>query len=357
MAMRLTARVQKRFGSSFSLDAEAEFVAGFNILFGASGAGKTSLLDCFAGLSAPDDGRIVLGERVLFDRSTKADVPVHQRCVGYVFQSQALFPHLTVGENIGFGANSSDLVAKLIREIGLGEFVERRPSELSAGQRQRAALARALASDPQLLLMDEPLAALDAATKSTIVEFLRKWNAEHLLPIVYVTHDLEEAYSLGERLMVMEEGRIIAAGAPQEVLSTPERQPIAQLAGFENQLQCQVVSEHPDQGTMSCRLSGTEVVLEAPLTRLASKNVVLGIRAGDILLAAERPRGISARNVLQGTIESLERRGVMVRLLVNVGGAKFEAHVTTGAQISLGITGGKNVWLVIKTYSCHLLNA
>jgi molybdate transport system ATP-binding protein len=223
--------------------------------------------------------------------------------------------------------------------------------------RQRVGIARALAVRPACLLMDEPLAALDAATKSTILDVLRRWNRERQVPILYVTHDREEAYSLGERLIVLEEGKIVADGVPQQVLSTPVRNSIANLAGFENLLKCRVVSEHPEQGTMSCRIEGSEVAIEAPLTRVESLDLTLGIRAGDICVATERPKGISARNILMGTIESLDRRGSLVRLLVNVGGAKFEAHLTPAAQLSLGLTGSRNVWLVIKTYSCHLLNA
>jgi molybdate transport system ATP-binding protein len=360
VALTLSAKLQKKFGSGFALAVELDFDTGFHILFGASGAGKTTLLDCLAGLTTPDEGMISLGGRILLNTSTHIDIPTFQRRVGYVLQSQGLFPHLTVNENIAFGLESNRPNAKveeIMREMEIAELQDRKPGQLSAGQRQRAALARTLVTEPRLLLMDEPLAALDASTKSTIVNVLRRWNEQRQVPILYVTHDREEAYSLGERLIVLEEGKVIASGAPQHVLTSPARNAIAQLAGFENLLQCEVVAEHPEQGTMSCRVTGTEVVLEAPLTRVAGPEVVLGVRAGDILLAAERPRGVSARNVLLGRIESLEQRGVLVRLFVNVNGAKFEAHVTPGARIVLGLSGEKNIWLVIKTYSCHLLSA
>ena len=361
--MKLGAKLRKQFGSDFALDVDLEFTAGFHILFGASGAGKTTLLDCLAGLTIPDSGRITLGDRTLLDTSTRVDVPTHQRRVGYVLQSQALFPHLSVRDNIAFGLADSPeqernaSVDRLATEMEIATMLNRKPAQLSAGQRQRVALARALVTEPQFLLMDEPLAALDVATKAIILEVLRRWNEQRQVPILYVTHDREEAYTLGERLIVLEEGKVIATGLPHEVLTSPARQPIAQLAGFENLLQCEVVSEHPEQGTMSCRVTGTEVVIEAPLTRLPGPVVMLGIRAGDILLATDQPKGISARNVLLGRIESVEQRGVLVRLLMNVRGAKFEVHVTPGAQVTLGLSGGKSLWLVIKTYSCHLLSA
>lgn len=352
VAITLAARLSKRFGAGFSLDLALTCAPGFHILFGASGAGKTTILDCIAGLQRPDAGEITLEGRRLFDAPT--DLPPFQRRVGYVLQSQALFPHLTVRENIAFG-NAQANVAGLADQLAIAEFLDRKPAQLSAGQRQRVALARTLVTEPKCLLMDEPLAALDAATKSKIIEVLRDWNRQRELPILLVTHDRDEAYSLGERLIVIEEGRIAAEGSPHDVLTRPARNAVAQLAGFENLLRCEVVSEHPEQGTMSCRITGSEVVLEAPLTQVRGP-VVLGVRAGDILVASERPNGISARNILLGRIDSLEQRGVLVRLLVNVNGAKFEAHLTPAAQLALHLTGGTTVWLVIKTYSCHLLN-
>lgn len=359
VAITLSARVRKFYGAGFALELDTEFGPGFQILFGPSGAGKTTLLDCIAGLTTPTGGEIKLGERVLFDQAT--NVATFDRNIGYVLQSQALFPHLTVRKNVAFGLEArkreaEGKVGAMLRAMGILDLAERKPAQLSAGQRQRVALARTLITEPQCLLMDEPLAALDAATKSTILDVLRRWNRERQVPILYVTHDREEAYSLGERLIALEEGKIVASGVPLQVLSAPVRNSIANLAGFENVWKCQIVSEHSEQGTMSCRIDGSEVVLEAPLTRAEGPELTLGIRAGDILVATERPNGISARNILTGTIQSLERRGSLVRLLVHVRGAKFEVHLTPGAQLSLGLNGSKNVWLVIKTYSCHLLN-
>ena len=357
VAMTLYARVTKRFASAFALEVDLEFAPGIHILFGASGAGKTTLLDCLAGLTTPDSGRIGLGDHVLFDTSRGIDLPAYRRKIGYVLQSQALFPHLTVRANIGFAvADGKKAVEDLAAQLGIGELLDRRPGALSAGQRQRVALARTLITEPRCLLMDEPLAALDAASKSTIIDVVRGWNRSRKVPILYVTHDRDEAYGLGERMIVLEEGKVVASGPPEQVLRAPARSSVAQLAGFENQLRCHVAGEHPEQGTMTCRIAETDVTLEAPLTRVNRDELLLGVRAGDILIANEQPRGISARNVLRGTIESVESQGVMVRLLVNANGAKFEAHVTPGAQVALGLSGGKSVWLVIKTYSCHLLS-
>ena len=348
-------------GQPFSLEVELAAGAGFTILFGASGSGKTTLLDCIAGLRTPDSGRIAVGGTTLFDSEARVDVPPSRRGVGYLLQSLALFPHLTVQQNVEYGlADSSgaerDARARQILDLfRIGHLGQRRPAELSGGERQRAALARTLVTQPRVLLLDEPLTALDALTKSQILEDLRAWNREHQIPIVYVTHQREEVFALGERVIALENGRVIAQGSPHEVLHRPEFESVAQLAGFENILEATFVAAHPEQGTMTCRVGDSALTLEVPLTRIEQQRELrIGIRAGDILVALDRPDGLSARNVFAGTITSLERRDVMLIARVDCG-AEFEVHMTPGAGDSLRLRVGGSVWLVVKTYSCQVL--
>ena len=348
-------------GQPFSLEVELAAGAGFTILFGASGSGKTTLLDCIAGLRTPDSGRIAVGGTTLFDSEARVDVPPSRRGVGYLLQSLALFPHLTVQQNVEYGlADSSgaerDARARQILDLfRIGHLGQRRPAELSGGERQRAALARTLVTQPRVLLLDEPLTALDALTKSQILEDLRAWNREHQIPIVYVTHQREEVFALGERVIALENGRVIAQGSPHEVLHRPEFESVAQLAGFENILEATFVAAHPEQGTMTCRVGDSALTLEVPLTRIEQQRELrIGIRAGDILVALDRPDGLSARNVFAGTITSLERRDVMLIARVDCG-AEFEVHMTPGAGDSLRLRVGGSVWLVMKTYSCQVL--
>jgi molybdate transport system ATP-binding protein len=374
----LNARIRKTFQAPrhrFSLDVEFNVAPGFTILFGPSGSGKTTLLDCVAGLSAPDAGRIVVGERVLFDAGSRVDIPVAKRRVAYVLQDLALFPHLTVEQNTEYGLahlsrpGRRQRAAAMLQEFGIEHVRQRRPAEISGGERQRVALARALVTDPCLLLLDEPLAALDAPTKSNILDDLRRWNQAHGIPILYVTHTREEVMALGERVLVMEEGRIIAQGTPHEVLSAPLQETVAQLAGFENIFDTTVESVHGDRGTMTCRIStrprttghfpgrqeGSSVLLETPLIRAeAGARLLVGIRAGDILLAIIEPVGLSARNVLAGRLVSLERRDMIVSAWVDCG-VEMEVHLTLAARDALALEEGRAVWLVIKTHSCHLM--
>ncbi len=364
----LTARIHKTFPSAdreFSLDVDFKAAPGFTILFGASGSGKTTLLDCVAGLATPDEGRIAVSERVLFDASSRVEVAVAKRAVGYVLQDLALFPHLTVEQNTEYGLAHlprparQQRAAAMLQEFRIDHLRQQRPAEISGGERQRVALARALVTDPCVLLLDEPLAALDAATKAKILDDLRRWNQAHRIPILYVTHSREEVMALGERVLVMEQGRIIAQGTPHEVLSAPLQETVAQLAGFENIFDATVKAVHEDRGTMSCQLLGESgngaVPLEVPLVRVqAGSQLRVGIRAGDILLATVKPEGLSARNVIAGRIVSVERRDMIVSARVNCG-VEMEVYLTFAARDALQLAAGRDVWLVIKTHSCHLM--
>jgi molybdate transport system ATP-binding protein len=336
------------------------------MLFGASGAGKTTLLECISGLLVPDAGRVAAGDAVFYDSDSRVNVPVARRRVAYVFQTLALFPHMSVEANISYGLSRSaaeprrGAVDAIVDTFRIRHLRHRRPADISGGERQRTALARALVTDPRVLLLDEPLSALDVATKNAIIADLRAWNDAHRIPVLYVTHSREELFALGERVVALEQGRIAAAGLPQEVLQAPRRESLAQAAGFENILDGTVMARHEETGTMTCRI-GRGAQLEAPLGHApVGDSVRIGVRAGDILLAIAPPQGLSARNVLPGKIVSLERRDVTVIARVRCGGdleagLEMEAHVTPGAQQSLNLTPGREVWLVIKTYSCHVL--
>jgi len=250
-------------------------------------------------------------------------------------------------------------VAAMLQEFRIEHLSQRLPAKISGGERQRVALARALVTHPCTLLLDEPLAALDASTKARIIDDLRRWNQLHRIPILYVTHSREEVMALGERVLVMDQGRIIAQGTPHEVLRAPLQETIAQLAGFENVFDAVVESVHPDRGTLTCKLEGdkpgTLVEIETPLVRTeAGSRLRVGIRAGDILLAITLPTGLSARNVIPGRLVSLQQHDVIVSARVDCG-VEMEVHLTLAARDTLHLTPGMQVWLVIKTHSCHLM--
>jgi molybdate transport system ATP-binding protein len=350
-------------GHEFTLDVAFEAEPGFTILFGSSGAGKTTLLDCIAGLRRPDSGRISAGDRDLFDSSRGIDVPVAQRRVGYVFQSLALFPHLTVEQNVSYGlshlphAQRAQQVSNILEALRILPLAKRHTREISGGENQRVALARTLVTDPEVLLLDEPLASLDVSTKARIIDDLREWNRVHRVPILYVTHSHEEVFALGERVVVLDVGRIVAQGTPHDVMMAPLQETVAQLAGFENVFDAVVEAVRPERGTMTCRIDGDggALVLETPLVRGGvGASFRVGIRAGDILLATSAPVGLSARNIIPGRIQSLKQHDVIVSARVKCR-VEIDVHLTLAARDSLELEPGREVWLVIKTHSCHLM--
>jgi molybdate transport system ATP-binding protein len=357
----LSVDIRTRLSASFALEANFTAPAGITILFGRSGSGKTTLLNCLAGLVRPDAGRIALDTRVLFDAVARIDLAPARRAVGFLFQDLALFPHLTAQQNIEYGLAKMPAKARRERAASIlnamrgGNLAGRKPAQISGGEKQRVALARSLVTEPALLLLDEPLAALDTIAKSAIVADLRAWNAAHGIPIIYVTHSLEEAFAVGEAVVVLEAGKIIARGNPLEVLDAPRQETIAQLAGFENIFDATVAAIHEDRGTMTCALSGSTLELEVPLTHAASgAQLRVAIRAGDIMVAVQRPHDISARNVFPGTIAGIRTEGHSTMVAVDAG-RKFQVQMTLGARDDLRLQIGARVWLIVKTYSCHLV--
>lgn len=355
-----------RVGTGFVLDVDFAAPPGVTILFGASGAGKTQTLKAIAGLVRPDAGSIRVDGLTLFDSESGVNLPVSQRRVGYVFQNLALFPHMTALANVEFALGDTakrvrrERSLELLERFGVGHAAERRPRDISGGEAQRVALARALAAEPRLLLLDEPLSALDEAIKLEIIADLREMNRRLRLPILYVTHSRDEALTLGERALVFERGKIVAEGEPHEVFGSPVKASVARLTGVENIFEGVVVSQSESAGTMLVELRGGEGAscrVETPLGRVREgARITVAVRSGDILLAAEKPHGISARNILAGRVSLVERRAD--ESLVHVtSGVTWVASVTRQSLHDLGIEVGKPVWLAFKTYSCRLFDA
>jgi molybdate transport system ATP-binding protein len=344
-----------------SFQAKSEVV----VLFGASGAGKTSVLDCIAGFRRPNQGRILLGERTLFSIEQDVNLPVRQRRIGYLSQQTALFPHLSVRQNVGYGlldlprSERDGRVDSILERFRVAPLAASRPPAISGGEQQRVALARTLVCEPELLLLDEPLTALDLTLKGLLLEAIFDWQRERAVPMLYVTHDQAEAYSLSRRVLVIEEGSVVADGEPQRIFSAPFSREQAVLSGYENLFDAVVEETHPDLGTMTCRVAGTGLLLECPLAnKAAGESASLALRAGDILVATAKPTGISARNLLYGRIHLIEDRGGMVELRVLCGATPetdFRVHITRGALQHLDLQVGEDVWLIIKTHSIQFL--
>jgi molybdate transport system ATP-binding protein len=359
----LDVRVRRTLTSEeggLQLDVAFVVQKGITILFGPSGAGKTTLLDCIAGLAIPNHGRIAAGSRVLFDSQDGTNLSATERQIGYVFQDLALFPHLSAEANVAYGLTRLTAderkrrVEDALTSLGIAELRGRRPAELSGGERQRVALARALVTRPSVLLLDEPLAALDLPVRMKVAEDLRRSIQALPIPVVYVTHSRDEVFMLGERMLLLERGKIIAEGTPHQVMTVPRTETVAHLAGFENVFNAKVTSIHEERGTMTC-LASDKVELETPLVRAeVGSKLRVGISAGDVLLATSAPIGLSARNILAGRLLSVWQRDMIVVARVDCG-VEMAVHLTLAARDALQLAPGRQVWLIVKTHSCHLL--
>lgn len=329
------------FHLSLGLDAApGEVVA----LLGPNGSGKSTTLRCLAGLDSPDRGRIAIADRTVYSSADGVDLPPDQRSVGYVFQDYLLFPHLTARENIAFGPRSRgasrrgahDLADSWLARLDLAEYADRKPGQLSGGQAQRVALARALVTEPDLLCLDEPLAALDAGTRSSVRSLLRTHLADLRAAVVLVTHDPIDAMVLADRVVVVEEGRVVQVDDPATIARRPASSYVAQLVGL-NMLRGDAI-----HGLVGLDGGGRVVVSD----RTIVGRVVVAIRPEAIVVHRHEPEG-SSRNVWPARVRTIESHGDRVRLDL-VGTPSVSAVVTPDAVAALRLSEGADVWLSLK---------
>ena len=341
--MSLSAHVVVQRGP-LELDVEVQVADGEVLaVLGPNGAGKSTLLRVLAGLLVPDDGRVVVDTVVWDDVPAGTRVPAHLRPQGVVFQDGLLFPHLTVGENVAFGLRTRGVrkperraaADEWLERVGLEGFAGRRPTELSGGQAQRAALARALVGEPALLLLDEPLSALDARTRLTVRAELRRHLAEFGGSTVLVTHDPVDAMALADRVVVVEEGRVVQAGTPAEVGRRPRTDYVARLVGL---------SLLPGVGDgRTVRLDGGG---EVAVAEEVSGPVFAAVRPESVALFLARPEG-SPRNVWPLRLAGAVPHGTTVRCELT-GAVPLVADVTATAFAELGLAPGSEVWAAVK---------
>ena len=349
--------VEKRLGD-FHL--KARFVApatGVTALFGRSGAGKTTLVNLLAGLERPDRGRIAVGGEVLFSAEDGIDVPSERRRLGYVFQEGRLFPHYSVRGNLTYGrrrargaAVSVDAVVAL---LGLEALLDRRPGDLSGGEKQRVAIGRALLAEPRLLLMDEPLASLDAPRKHEIMPFIERLRDELRIPIIYVSHAMEEIVRLADTLVLMSEGRVAAAGPIEELTSRLDLRPLTGRYDAGAVIRATVAGPDVTSGLSELAFPGGRLRVSHVALPLGTP-VRARIRARDVALATTRPVGISFRNVFAARVtEIAAERAPIVDVRLDVGSpgqsVTLWARVTARAVQELALAPGREVFALVKT--------
>ncbi|MGK6314249.1 molybdenum ABC transporter ATP-binding protein [Neorhizobium sp. DT-125] len=351
--MTLVVEAKQKLGQ-FSLDAGFASDGGVTALFGRSGSGKTSLIRVIAGLLKPDHGRLMIDGDVLLDTKERIFVPKHRRRFGCVFQEGRLFPHLTVRQNLDYGrwfapknAPAADF-SRIVELLGIGALLDRRPGKLSGGEKQRVAIGRALLSAPRLLLMDEPLAALDDERKAEILPYLERLRDETSTPIVYVSHSVAEVARLADKVVMMRDGRVEAVGTPSEILggtaflSSDRRDAGAVLAGT-------VEAIDIPHRLATIRLSAAQIVVPDAHVE-EGRTVRVQIPERDVMVATRRPEGLSALNILEGAIASIEPDGEgMVRIRIRSGEDMVLARITALSVERLDLTPEKPVFAVIKT--------
>ena len=340
------------FGLSVNLDLP---VRGITVLFGPSGSGKTTLLRCVAGLEPDARGLVRIGSETWQDDGAGLKLPTWRRDLGYVFQEASLFEHLDVRRNLEFGlrrsgrAGGSAALAAAVGLLGIGHLLQRVPAQLSGGERQRVAIARALATQPRLLLLDEPLSALDLARRREILPWLERLRDELSIPMLYVTHSAHELTRLGEQLVVLDSGRVRAAGPVAELLSAIEHPVLAsdevgmlvQARVAERAPQWHLIRAEFDGGSLWVRDSGLQL----------GKSLRLRVLARDVSIALREPQDSSIQNHLRARVDSVMAGEHPSQALVRLccGNARLLARVTQRAVATLQVVPGTELWVQVKS--------
>ena len=355
----LSVAVTHRFGD-FVLDAAFDSGSGLTALFGRSGAGKTTLVIAIAGLLRPRRGHIAVDGEVLTDTERRIFVPARRRRVGYVFQEGRLFPHLTVRQNLLYGSWFAPPTERktggggaefdhVIDLLGIAALLQRRPTNLSGGEKQRVAIGRALLARPRLLVMDEPLASLDEARKTEILPYIERLRDEAGVPIVYVSHQVAEVTRLATTMVVLSEGRVAAIGPPEAIMGRIDLFPLTGRAEAGAILATRVAAHDPAFGLTTLRAASGE--LRVPYLDLpVGAALRVRIRARDVMIALAPPAGLSALNVLPGTVVEIGRAdGPIVEIRLDCAGEALIARLTRRSVETLGLAPGHPVYAVIKS--------
>jgi len=359
--MSLVVDIRKKLGG-FELDAAFESAGRLTALFGSSGSGKTSLVNLIGGLVPPDEGRIVVDGTVLADTAGGRFVARHRRRIGYVFQDARLFPHMSVAQNLRYGrfftpkAERYADFAHVVELLGIGALLDRRPSLLSGGEKQRVAIGRALIASPRLILMDEPLASLDDARKAEILPYIERLRDETKIPIVYVSHSVTEVARLATDIVVLSAGKVTASGSTSDILQRLDLLPEEERGEGGAVLDMVVAGRDEAFGMSVLRSAAGEIRVPGMATPLGA-TVRVRIRARDVMIATERPVGLSALNILPGVVQAIRpATAALEDVTIDCGGQSIVARITRRSCHDLRLAEGLAVHAVVKSVSVGQAN-
>jgi len=341
------------FHLSVAFRAEAPIVG----LFGRSGAGKTSVINAIAGITTPHRGSISIDGKSLFDAARRIDLPPEVRRVGYVFQDALLFPHLDVKANLLYGqrlrAATEHFIdqEKVIDLLGIGSLLSRRPFALSGGEKQRVAIGRALLAQPRIMLLDEPLASLDASRKTEILAYIERLRDELRIPIVYVSHSVPEIARLADTVVLLSDGKCVAVGEPRQVMQRAELRSAADRDEMGSLIETRVVKHDINEKLTTLAFDGGKLLVPLLAERLGER-VRARIQARDVSVALRRPTEISILNILSGRVTAIGSGGdSTVDVELSVGAAGLIARITRRSQRELHLHVGQDVFALIKAVS------
>jgi molybdate transport system ATP-binding protein len=360
--MGLEVAIASRLGS-FDLAVDFRSTGSLTALFGPSGSGKTSLVNFIGGLARPTRGLIVADGRVLVDTEAGVFVPMHKRRIGYVFQDARLFPHLSVAQNLRYGRFFTPAAERyasfdnVVGLLGIEHLLDRRPAGLSGGERQRVAIGRALIASPKLMLMDEPLAALDDARKAEILPYIERLRDETKIPIIYVSHSIAEVSRLASDVVLMSDGKALAVGSVAEIMPRLDLLPAEDRNETGAIVELELAAQEEEFGLSLLRSAGGEWRLPRIEAAIGAK-LRVRVRARDVMIATERPAGVSALNVLAGRIaEVAEGAGADALVTIDSGTDRLFARVTRRSVQHLELQPGREVFAVIKSVTFDRGNA
>jgi len=354
--MRIEIDLERRLGA-FRLQAAFASQAPVTALFGRSGCGKSTALNLVAGLLRPDRGRIAIGERVLFDSDAGIDVPAEKRRIGYVFQEGLLLPHLSVRQNLLYGRFFTPVEARwadfdrIVALLDLAPLLERRPHRLSGGEKQRVAIGRALLASPSLLLMDEPLASLDAGRRGEILYYIERLRDEVGVPILYVSHEIEEVVRLAGHMALLSDGKVAAFGPVHDLMGRIElRRLIGRYEGGAV-IEARVAAQDLKTGLARLAFQGGELMVP-DVDALVGETLRVRVRARDVSIALAQPRDISVLNCFRGRIAEIGAEpGASIDVRIDVSGTAILARITRHSAERLRLAAGQEVWALVKAVS------
>ena len=348
----LTLNFSQQLGNH-QLDVDVDIPGkGITAIFGVSGAGKTSLINAIGGLTQPQRGHIKLNERLLFDAESSLNLPPEKRRIGYVFQDARLFPHYSVRGNLQYGmaATMRPQFDSLVALLGLEPLLRRAPSSLSGGEKQRVAIGRALLTAPDILLMDEPLASLDLPRKRELMPYLQKLAKQVDIPLLYVSHSLDEILQLADNVLVLDSGKVKAFGSLEKVWSSAAMRPWLPVSERTSVLRVQVLEQHPDYPMTALSL-GDQHIWVSRVNQPLKTVLRIRIASADVSLALQPPQNTSIRNILPAQVVELLEIDDQVEVKLRIGISELWARISPWARDELGIRPDQWLYAQIKSVS------